>query len=87
MGQGRVQLSHGLPLRRHSDEDDIWWTVDETLRFRINQADSYRFRATLSDPVDDGAMALEWIELSLEDGIVEAAPVPVLVLRSLPASA
>ena len=87
MGRGRVELTRGLPLRRHKDEDDIWWTVDETLRFRLSQPDSYRFGVSLSDRIAGGGIALEWLELSLEDGIVEPWPAPVLEPRPLPGSA
>jgi hypothetical protein len=87
MGEGRVELTRHLPLRRHTDEEDIWWTVDETIRFRLRQPDSYRFRVSLSDRIADGGIALEWLELSVEDGIVEPWPAPVLEPRPLPGSA
>jgi hypothetical protein len=71
-----------LPLRRFSDEDDHWWLVESSRYLRLNAPTQVRLRASLPDPLANGAVELEWLQLLVEDGVVTAWPVAVTPLRT-----
>jgi hypothetical protein len=71
-----------LPLRRFSDDGDRWWMVSSRRYLRLIEPTGVRLRAALPDPLADGALELEWIQLLVEDGVVTAWPVAVTPLRT-----
>ncbi|MCP9833254.1 MULTISPECIES: hypothetical protein [unclassified Cyanobium] len=81
---GRPRLRHrGMVVVAHrSDDGDHWLSVRQTLHLRLPERGSYRFRVRVPEEfrVDGDAWEMEWLQLTVEDGLMSAWPVAVLPL-------
>ncbi|WP_216903299.1 hypothetical protein [Synechococcus sp. CCY 9618] len=84
-GLGRPWLRHRemVGVGRWSNDDDHWLSVRRQLYLRLPERDSWRVRVELPEDFRDAGepWEIEWLQLTLEDGVVTAWPVTVLPLE------
>jgi hypothetical protein len=84
-GLGRQRLHHRERVRvsQGSSDGDHWLSVRRQLHLRLSERDSYRIRVELPEHFagDGDRWEIEWLQLTLEDGLVTPWPVPVLPLE------
>lgn len=84
-GAGQRRLDHQATLKvcRHTNDGDSWLTLTQTHHLRLAEPGSYRLRVTVPEtfsPQGD-PWEIEWLQLSVEDGVKTAFRVPLLPLR------
>ncbi|MDM7952845.1 MAG: hypothetical protein QUV07_06485 [Cyanobium sp. CZS 25K] len=82
--QGRPRLRHRqmVAVVHSSSDGDHWLSVRRELHLRLPERGSYRFRVELPEALraDGDLWEIEWLQLTLTDGLRTAWPVPVLPL-------
>ncbi|MCT0198683.1 hypothetical protein KQ313_03155 [Synechococcus sp. CS-1325] len=82
-GERRLDHQATLAVVKHANDGDHWLTLTQTHHLRLPVPGSYRLRVTVPEafgPQDD-PWEIEWLQLSVEDGVKTAFRVPLLPLR------
>lgn len=82
LGRPRLRHREMVVVAHRSDDGDHWLSVRHTLNLRLPERGSYRFRVKLPEEfrLDGDAWEIEWLQLTVEDGLMSAWPVAVLPL-------
>lgn len=79
---GRPRLRHRemVGVGRWSNDGDHWLSIRQQLHLRLPERDSWRIRVELPEDFrgDGDPWEIEWLQLTLEDGLVTAWPMTVL---------
>ena len=83
LGQARLKHREMVVVAHHSNDGDHWLSVRHTLHLRLPERGSYRFRVKVPEEfrLDGDAWEMEWLQLTVEDGLMTAWPVAVLPLN------
>ncbi|MEA5411844.1 hypothetical protein VB737_08700 [Synechococcus sp. BA-120 BA3] len=83
LGRPRLQHRQTLAVAHHSSDGDHWLSARHVLHLRLPEPGSHRFRVQLPETfrADGDLWEIEWLRLTVEDGLRTPRPVPVLSLE------
>lgn len=86
LGRPRLRHRQTLAVAHRSNDGDHWLSAGQVIHLRLPEAGSHRFRVELPESLraDGDIWEIEWLRLTVEDGLHTARPVPVLPLEPLP---
>ncbi len=82
LGRPRLRHRQTLAVAHRSSDGDHWLSARQVMHLRLPEPGSHRFRVQLPESfrADGDLWELEWLRLTVEDGLRTARPVPVLSL-------
>ncbi len=87
LGRSRLRHREMVGVGRWSNDGDHWLSIRRQLHLRLPGRDSWRIRVELPEDLggDGDPWEIEWLQLTVEDGLVTPWPVAVLpVARAAP---
>ncbi len=82
LGRPRLRHRQTLTVAHRSSDGDHWLSARQVIHLRLPEPCSHRFRVQLPETfrADGDLWEIEWLRLTVEDGLMTPRPVPVLSL-------
>jgi hypothetical protein len=82
LGRPRLRHRQTVAVAHRSSDGDHWLSAHHVIHLRLPEPGSHRFRVQLPETfrADGDHWEIEWLRLTVEDGLRTARPVPVLSL-------